>query len=71
MDEPDAPLSFTAFLGLACLLHGLAGDRPQAVVATRSPIVAAVPGAVIWERGPSCAAEPGAAWDMAAGPGLV
>jgi hypothetical protein len=29
MDEPDAPLSFTASLGLAALLHDLAADRPS------------------------------------------
>jgi predicted ATPase len=51
MDEPDAPLSFTACLGLAGLLHDLAAEGSQAVVATHSPIVAAVPGAVIWELG--------------------
>jgi predicted ATPase len=39
MDEPDAPLSFTASLGLA-------------VVATHSPVVAAVPGANLLELGP-------------------
>jgi predicted ATPase len=51
MDEPDAPLSFTACLGLAALLHDLAQDSSQAVVATHSPIVAAVPGASILELG--------------------
>jgi predicted ATPase len=51
VDEPDAPLSFTACLGLAGLLHDLAAEGSQAVVATHSPIVAAVPGAAIWELG--------------------
>jgi predicted ATPase len=51
MDEPDAPLSFTACLGLAALLHDLAVEGSQAVVATHSPIVAAVPGAAILELG--------------------
>jgi predicted ATPase len=51
MDEPDAPLSFTACLGLAALLHGIAQDGSQAVVATHSPLVAAVPGARILELG--------------------
>ena len=51
MDEPDAPLSFTACLGLAGLLHDLAAEGSQAVVATHSPIIAAVPGAAIWELG--------------------
>jgi predicted ATPase len=51
MDEPDAPLSFTACLGLVALLHDLAQAGSQAVVATHSPIVAAVPGASILELG--------------------
>ena len=44
MDEPDAPLSFTACLGLAALLHDLAQEGSQT-------IVAAVPGANILELG--------------------
>jgi predicted ATPase len=51
MDEPDAPLSFTACLGLAALLHDLAREGSQAIVATHSPIVAAVPGAALLELG--------------------
>jgi len=51
MDEPDAPLSFTACLGLIALLHDLARAGSQAVVATHSPLVAAVPGARILELG--------------------
>jgi len=51
MDEPDAPLSFTACLGLAALLHDLAATGSQAIVATHSPIIAAVPGASILELG--------------------
>jgi predicted ATPase len=51
MDEPDAPLSFTACLGLVALLHDLTQAGSQAVVATHSPIVAAVPGASILELG--------------------
>jgi predicted ATPase len=52
MDEPDAPLSFTASLGLAALLHDLAAAGGQAVIATHSPVVAAVPGANVLELGP-------------------
>ena len=52
MDEPDAPLSFTASLGLAALLHDLVAGGSQVVVATHSPIVAAVPGASLLELGP-------------------
>jgi len=51
MDEPDAPLSFIASLGLLALLHDLATEGSQAVVATHSPIVAALPGAHILELG--------------------
>ncbi len=52
MDEPDAPLSFTASLGLAALLHDLVAAGGQAVVATHSPVIAAVPGANLLELGP-------------------
>jgi predicted ATPase len=52
MDEPDAPLSFTASLGLVALLHDLVDVGSQVVVATHSPIVAAVPGAHLLELGP-------------------
>jgi predicted ATPase len=51
MDEPDAPLSFTAPLGLAALLHDLAREGSQIIAATHSPVVAAIPGAVILELG--------------------
>jgi predicted ATPase len=51
MDEPDSPLSFTATLGLVGLLHELAGAGSQAIVATHSPVLAAVPGATILELG--------------------
>ena len=52
MDEPDAPLSFVGSLGLAALLHDLAAGGSQLVVATHSPIVAAIPGARLLELGP-------------------
>src|SRR5215469_11653035 len=52
MDEPDAPLSFTACLGLVALLDDLARAGAQAVVATHSPMIAAVPGARLLELGP-------------------
>jgi predicted ATPase len=51
MDEPDAPLSFTACLGLVALLHDLAQAGAQAVVATHSPMIAAIPGARLLELG--------------------
>jgi predicted ATPase len=51
MDEPDAPLSFTSALSLVALLYQLSRAGSQAVVATHSPLVAAVPGASILELG--------------------
>ena len=51
MDEPDAPLSFIACLSLVALLHDLAAAASQVVVATHSPVIAAVPGATILELG--------------------
>jgi predicted ATPase len=51
MDEPDAPLSFVSTLSLVALLHELAAAGGQVMVATHSPIVAAVPGARILELG--------------------
>jgi predicted ATPase len=51
MDEPDAPLSFTSCLALAALLHDLVQAGSQLLVATHSPIVAAIPGASILELG--------------------
>ena len=51
MDEPDAPLSFTACLGLAAVLHDLAEAGSQVIVATHSPIIASVPGATLLELG--------------------
>lgn len=58
MDEPDAPLSFTACLGLVALLYDLTQAGSQAIVATHSPIVAAIPGASILELGAWASAQP-------------
>ena len=52
MDEPDAPLSFTSCLGLVALLHDLVTAGSQLVVATHSPVLAAVPEANVLELGP-------------------
>jgi predicted ATPase len=52
MDEPDAPLSFTSCLGLVALLHDLVMAGSQLVVATHSPVLAAVPEANVLELGP-------------------
>jgi predicted ATPase len=51
MDEPDAPLSFVSCLGLLAVLYEIGEAGAQVVVATHSPIVAAVPGARILELG--------------------
>jgi predicted ATPase len=51
MDEPDAPLSFVSSLSLVALLHDLAEAGSQVIVATHSPVVAAVPGARVLELG--------------------
>jgi Helix-turn-helix domain len=45
------PLSFTACLGLVALLSDLVRAGAQAVVATHSPMVAALPGASLLELG--------------------
>ena len=51
MDEPDAPLSFVSCLSLVSLLHDLAGAGSQGIVATHSPVLAALPGATVLELG--------------------
>jgi predicted ATPase len=51
LDEPDAPLSFTASLALVRVLHSLVSVGSQLMVATHSPILAAIPGATILEVG--------------------
>lgn len=48
LDEPESGLSFTGQLALVGLLAELAGDpRTQVLMATHSPILAAVPGAAV------------------------
>jgi predicted ATPase len=51
LDEPDAPLSFTATLGLVAIVRDLVDAGSQIVVATHSPILASTPGATIFELG--------------------
>ena len=52
LDEPESALSFTGCLSLVGLLARIgASGTAQAVIATHSPIVAAVPGATIYEVG--------------------
>jgi predicted ATPase len=48
LDEPEAGLSFTSQLALVGLLAELAADpRSQVLMATHSPVLAAVPGATL------------------------
>jgi predicted ATPase len=51
LDEPDAPLSFTASLSLVRTMTDLLRQGSQLVVATHSPVLAATPGATILEVG--------------------
>jgi predicted ATPase len=51
MDEPEAALSFTSSLGLLALLDDLRREGAQVVIATHSPLVAALPGATVIELG--------------------
>jgi predicted ATPase len=52
LDEPDAALSFTGTLSLVALLADLVAGGAQTVVATHSPVLAALPGARVLEVGP-------------------
>ncbi|WP_197028929.1 AAA family ATPase [Blastococcus sp. URHD0036] len=52
LDEPDAALSFTATLALLASLTDLVARGAQVVVATHSPVLAALPGAHVLEIGP-------------------
>lgn len=50
LDEPESALSFTGCLALVDLLRDLADTgTAQVIVATHSPVIAAVPGATIYE----------------------
>lgn len=52
LDEPESALSFTGCLALVGHLHRLVADgRSQVLMATHSPVVAALPGAEILEVG--------------------
>jgi predicted ATPase len=51
LDEPDAALSFTATLSLVLRLTELVAAGAQIVVATHSPVLAALPGAHLLEVG--------------------
>lgn len=52
LDEPESALSFTSSLyALATLVELLAHEEAQVLMATHSPIFAALPGASIWQFG--------------------
>jgi predicted ATPase len=52
LDEPDAALSFTGTLSLIATLGDLVRSGAQVVIATHSPLLAALPGARVVEVGP-------------------
>jgi predicted ATPase len=51
LDEPEAALSFTSCLRLLSLLAAVTDAGSQVVLATHSPVLAALPGAAILEFG--------------------
>lgn len=51
LDEPESALSFRSSLRLMALLHGIAAAGSQVLLATHSPVLAALPGARIYELG--------------------
>ena len=51
LDEPESALSFRSSLGLLALLDDLRKEGSQVVIATHSPILAALPGATVLEIG--------------------
>ena len=51
LDEPDAALSFGGSLALVTVLLDLVASGAQVVVATHSPVLAALPGAQLVEVG--------------------
>jgi predicted ATPase len=51
LDEPDAALSFTGTLSLVATLGDLVAGGAQVLIATHSPVLAALPGARLLEVG--------------------
>jgi predicted ATPase len=51
LDEPEAALSFRSSLALLVILDALRTEGSQAIVATHSPLIAALPGATTIELG--------------------
>jgi predicted ATPase len=52
LDEPDAALSFTGTLTLVAMLADVVAGGGQVLLATHSPLLAALPGAALVEVGP-------------------
>jgi predicted ATPase len=50
-DEPEAALSFQSCLGLIALLHQMANEGSQVILATHSPLLVSLPGATLLEVG--------------------
>ncbi len=51
LDEPESALSFTSCLALVSLLDTVRAEGSQVIVATHSPLIAALPGATVIELG--------------------
>jgi len=51
LDEPEAALSFQSCLGLIALLHQMANEGSQVILATHSPLLVSLPGATLLEIG--------------------
>jgi predicted ATPase len=51
LDEPESALSFRSCLRLLALLNGMTSAGSQVLLATHSPVLAAMPGARIYELG--------------------
>jgi predicted ATPase len=49
LDEPESALSFRSSLRLLALLHGVVATGSQVLLATHSPVLAALPGATVYE----------------------
>jgi predicted ATPase len=49
LDEPESALSFRSSLRLLALLHQMVGAGSQVLLATHSPVLAALPGATVYE----------------------
>ncbi|MCZ2859701.1 AAA family ATPase [Blastococcus sp. VKM Ac-2987] len=65
LDEPESALSFRSSLRLMALLHGVAATGSQVLLATHSPVLAALPGARVYELdGAGFTARPWAELDL-------